>query len=114
MQQKKIPMRKCVGCGLYSGRRGGVIKPMAKKIPLRQCVGCGEMKPKKELVRIVKSPEGEISVDLTGKKSGRGAYVCRSGLCLAAAKKAGRLSKAFECAVSPEVYDRLAEEIADG
>ena len=85
-----------------------------KKIPMRKCTGCNEMKPKKELVRIVRSPEGEIGVDLTGKKSGRGAYICRSGQCLAAAKKANRLSRAFECAVPPEVYDRLAEEIADG
>ena len=85
-----------------------------KKIPMRKCTGCNEMKPKKELVRIVRSPEGEISVDLTGKKSGRGAYICRSGQCLAAAKKANRLSRAFECSVPPEVYDRLAEEIADG
>ena len=87
---------------------------MPKKIPMRMCLGCNEMKPKKELVRIVRSPEGEISVDLTGKKSGRGAYICRSGQCLAAAKKANRLAKAFECPVPPEVYDRLAEEIADG
>ena len=57
-----------------------------KKIPMRKCTGCNEMKPKKELVRIVRSPEGEISVDLTGKKSGRGAYICRSGACLATAK----------------------------
>ena len=85
-----------------------------KKIPMRKCVGCNEMKPKKELVRIVRSPEGEISMDLTGKKSGRGAYVCRSAGCLAAAKKANRLNKSFECAVPPEVYDRLTEEIADG
>lgn len=85
-----------------------------KKIPMRKCTGCGEMKPKKELVRIVRSPEGEISVDLTGKKSGRGAYICRSGQCLATAKKANRLAKAFECAVPPEVYDRLAEEIGRG
>ena len=85
-----------------------------KKIPMRKCTGCNEMKPKKELVRIVRSPEGDISVDLTGKKSGRGAYICRSGPCLAAAKKANRLTRAFECPVPLEVYDRLAEEIADG
>ena len=85
-----------------------------KKIPMRKCTGCGEMKPKKELVRIVRSPEGEISVDATGKKAGRGAYICRSGQCLAAARKANRLAKAFECAVPPEVYDRLAEEIGNG
>ena len=84
-----------------------------RKIPQRMCLGCQESHPKKELIRIVRSPEGEYSVDTTGKKAGRGAYICRSGQCLAAAKKANRLSRAFECAVPPEVYDRLAEEIAD-
>ena len=84
-----------------------------KKIPLRRCSGCGESKPKKELIRVVRTPEGGVELDPTGKKNGRGAYICRSGQCLAAAKKANRLSRAFECAVPPEVYDRLAEEIAD-
>ena len=84
-----------------------------KKIPLRKCTGCNEMKPKKELVRIVKSPEGEISVDLTGKKSGRGAYICRSTECLAAAQKAKRLERSFECHIPAEVYEKLAEEITD-
>lgn len=82
-----------------------------KKIPVRKCTGCGEMKPKKELVRIVKSPDGEISMDLTGKKSGRGAYICREPACLAAAQKARRLEKAFECAVPEEVWDRLSKEL---
>lgn len=81
-----------------------------KKIPMRKCTGCNEMKPKKELVRIVRSPEGEISMDLTGKKSGRGAYICRSASCLNAAKKAKRLERAFECTVSEEVWERLAKE----
>ena len=62
-----------------------------KKIPMRMCTGCGEMKPKKELVRVVKSPEGEVFLDQTGKKPGRGAYVCRSADCLKAARKARRL-----------------------
>lgn len=84
-----------------------------KKIPMRKCTGCNEMKPKKELVRIVKSPEGDISVDLTGKKSGRGAYICKSAECLAKARKGGRLEKAFECKIPSEIYDRLCEEIAD-
>lgn len=82
-----------------------------RKIPMRKCIGCNEMKPKKELVRIVRSPEGEISVDLTGKKSGRGAYVCRSRDCLATAKKAKRIERAFECSISDEVYLRLETEI---
>ena len=85
---------------------------MQKKIPMRMCTGCGEMKPKKELVRVVKSPQGEISRDLTGKKPGRGAYVCKNVTCLRAARKARRLERAFSCAISPQVYDQMEEEIA--
>lgn len=84
-----------------------------KKIPMRKCIGCGEMKAKRELVRIVKSPQDEISVDLTGKKSGRGAYICRSKACFAAAQKARRLEKAFETSIPEEVYNRLQGEIPD-
>lgn len=84
-----------------------------KKIPMRKCTGCNEMKPKKELVRIVRSPENEISMDLTGKKSGRGAYICKDIKCLNAAKKAKRLERAFECTVPEEVYERLKKEIQD-
>jgi len=83
---------------------------MNKKIPMRQCVGCGEMKPKKELVRVVKSPEGEVSLDLTGRKPGRGAYVCPRVDCLRLARKARRLEKAFSCPIPAEVYDRMEEE----
>ena len=82
-----------------------------KKIPMRMCTGCGEMKPKKELVRVVKSPEGEISLDLTGRKPGRGAYVCRKPECLKAARKAHRLEKAFGCKIPDGVYDRMEEEL---
>lgn len=82
-----------------------------KKIPLRKCTGCGEMKPKKELVRVVKTPTEEICVDLTGKLSGRGAYVCRSAECLKKARKAKRLERAFECSIPDGVYDRLETEI---
>ena len=84
-----------------------------KKIPMRKCTGCNEMKPKKELVRVVKSPDGEISMDLTGKKSGRGAYVCHSKKCLTAAIKAKRLERAFECSIPAEVYERLEGEMSD-
>ena len=84
---------------------------VTKKIPVRRCVGCNEGKPKKELVRIVRSAEGEISVDLTGKKSGRGAYLCPKPDCLAKAQKAKRLERALDCAIPDEVYDRLAQEI---
>ncbi|MCI7233760.1 MAG: YlxR family protein [Oscillospiraceae bacterium] len=82
-----------------------------KKIPMRMCLGCGEMKPKKELIRAVKSPEGEISLDLTGKKSGRGAYICRDINCLKLARKAKRFEKSFECRISDEVYDTMEREL---
>ena len=85
-----------------------------KKIPLRMCTGCMEMKPKKELIRVVKSPEGEVSVDLTGKKSGRGAYVCKIEECLEKAFKAKRLSRNLDTQISEEVYNRLREEINNG
>lgn len=76
-----------------------------KKIPMRMCVGCGEMKPKKELIRIVTDQEGNVSVDLTGKKSGRGAYICKSADCL---KKAGK-SKKFR--VTDEIMGQLEAEL---
>lgn len=82
-----------------------------RKTPLRKCTGCGEMKPKKELVRVVKSPEGDVSLDLTGRKPGRGAYVCHSIDCLQAARKARRLEKAFSCQIPAEVYERMEEEL---
>ena len=78
-----------------------------KKIPMRKCVGCGEMKPKKELVRVVRTPEGEIAADPTGKKNGRGAYFCADPACVLKAQKGKRLERAFECAVPPEVYESL-------
>ncbi len=82
-----------------------------KKIPMRMCLGCGEMKPKKELIRAVKSPEGDISIDLTGKKSGRGAYICRSIECFGKARKARRFEKAFACRISEEIYDNMEKEL---
>lgn len=82
-----------------------------KRIPLRKCTGCGEMKPKKELVRIVKDPEGAISLDRTGKKAGRGAYLCPDKACLATAKKARRLEKAFSCQIPDAVYTQLEEAL---
>lgn len=82
-----------------------------RKIPQRKCVGCGTSKDKKELIRVVKNAEGEISVDLTGKKNGRGAYICHDAECLKKAKKAGRLEKSFECQISEEIYERLMQEI---
>ena len=78
------------------------------------CTGCGQMKPKRELVRVVKSQDGEIALDLTGKKAGRGAYVCRDIECLQKARKARRLEKAFSCRIPDEVYDRMEEELQGG
>ena len=82
-----------------------------KKIPMRQCVGCREMKPKKELVRVVKSPEGEISMDLRGKAPGRGAYVCRNPECLRKAIRSKALERGFSAAIPQEVYDHLVTEL---
>ena len=82
-----------------------------KKIPMRKCNGCGEQKPKKELVRIVKSPDGEVSLDLTSKASGRGAYICRSADCLQKAKKSHRIDKAFEMTIPDSVYEQMLMEI---
>lgn len=85
-----------------------------KRVPLRKCIGCNEQKPKKELLRVVRSPEGEISMDETGKKAGRGAYLCPSKACLAKARKAKRLERTFECPIPDEVYDRLEEGLENG
>lgn len=85
----------------------------SKKIPMRMCNGCMEMKPKKELIRIVKSPEGELSVDLTGKKPGRGAYICKDTSCLESAIKSKRINKNLETVVNDEIYNKLKEEIVN-
>ena len=85
-----------------------------KKIPQRQCVGCREMKDKKALLRVVKSPEGEISLDFTGKKPGRGAYVCHAVECLQRARKSRALERAFETAITPEIYEALEKEMVSG
>lgn len=84
---------------------------MAKKIPLRMCVGCREMKPKKELLRVVRTPEEEIVIDFTGKKSGRGAYVCPDEACLNRAVKQKQLERALERPISPEVFEQLRRQI---
>ena len=82
-----------------------------KKIPMRMCLGCNEMKPKKELIRVVKSPEGEISLDFTGKKSGRGAYICRNTECFTKARKARRFEKAFSCRIDDDIYGGMNDEL---
>lgn len=81
-----------------------------KKIPQRKCVGCNEMKDKKALLRIVRSPEGEVSLDLTGKKNGRGAYVCPNKECIAKAMKEKRLERALGKTISNDVYQQLLED----
>lgn len=89
-----------------------MLKP--KKIPQRQCVGCREMRDKRELIRVVKSPEGGVSLDFRGKKPGRGAYVCPNAECLKKARKSRALERAFSAAIPPEVYDALEQEMAKG
>ncbi|MDE5984312.1 MAG: YlxR family protein [Eubacterium sp.] len=85
----------------------------AKKVPLRMCTGCGEMFDKRTLVRVVKSPDGEISLDLTGKKSGRGAYVCKNPDCLKKARKKKAFERAFSMQISEEVYNAMEEEMTN-
>ncbi len=82
-----------------------------RKQPMRMCTGCGEMKEKRELIRVVKSSDGEISLDKTGKKNGRGAYICHNAACLKKARKNKRIEPAFEVAIPDEIYDRMEEEI---
>lgn len=84
-----------------------------RKIPLRKCIGCNESKPKKELIRVVKSKDGDIKVDLTGKSNGRGAYICNDAECFEKIKKNKGLNRAFEMEVPNEIYDELLEEIVD-
>ncbi len=86
---------------------------MPKHTPLRQCLGCREMKPKAELVRVVRSPEGTVSVDLRGKAPGRGAYVCRSADCLKKALRSRSVSRALGVEIPPEIYDALAAQMEE-
>ncbi len=82
-----------------------------KKVPMRMCIGCREMKPKKELIRVVKTAEKEIKIDLVGKMNGRGAYVCKNKECLLKAHKSNALSRAFQMNVSTEIYEGLETEL---
>ena len=84
-----------------------------RKIPQRQCLGCREMKNKKELIRVVRSPEGEISLDAVGKKPGRGAYVCPDAECLRKARKSRALERAFATAIPEEVYQQLEQQMGE-
>lgn len=85
---------------------------MPKKIPMRMCVGCRKMHEKRELIRIVKSAEGMVSIDMRGKAPGRGAYICRKSDCLERAMKSRALERALEHRIEPDVYERLREELA--
>lgn len=86
---------------------------MNKKIPLRQCVGCGEMKSKKEMLRVLKTTEGSIVLDVTGKKNGRGAYLCKSAECLSKARKNKGLERSFKMSIPDEVYENLEKEFRE-
>ena len=86
---------------------------MPKKIPMRQCLGCREMKAKKELIRVVRSPEGAVSLDFRGKLPGRGAYVCPDPACLAKARKAKALERAFSAPLPPEVWEGLEQQMTE-
>ena len=86
---------------------------MPKKIPMRQCLGCREMKAKRELIRVVRSPEGEVSLDFKGKKPGRGAYLCPDPACLARARKSKALERAFSAPIPAEVYEGLEAQMRE-
>lgn len=86
---------------------------MAKKIPLRQCMGCGEMKSKKEMMRVLKTQEEGIVLDVTGKKNGRGAYLCISGECLKKARKNKGLERSFKMSIPNEIYEKLEKEFEE-
>ena len=85
-----------------------------KKLPMRQCLGCREHRPKRELVRLVRTPEGEVRLDCSGKMNGRGAYVCPDPACLARARKSRALERALETAIPPEIYEALDARLREG
>ena len=87
---------------------------MAKKVSLRQCVGCGEMKDKKEMMRVLKSAEGQVCLDMTGRKNGRGAYLCKNGECLSKARKNKGLERSFKMRIPEEIYENLEMEFEEG
>ena len=84
-----------------------------RKIPERQCLGCNEHKPKKELLRVLRTPEGDITLDFTGKKSGRGAYICYDVKCLKRARKSKRIDKSLETDIPEEIYDKMESELEE-
>ena len=84
-----------------------------RKVPERQFLGCNEHKPKRELLRVVRTPEGEIVLDFTGKRSGRGAYICRDVKCLKKARKSGRIERSLGVSIPAEIYDGMESELSD-
>ncbi len=82
-----------------------------KKVPIRQCAGCGEHFPKKELIRIVRCPDGRVELDLVGKKSGRGVYLCKSAACFKKARKTRKIERELECPISEEIYDSIEQTL---
>ena len=86
---------------------------LKKKMPQRRCVGCGETKDKKELIRVVRTPDGQVCLDFTGKKSGRGAYICHNPACLKKARKTHRIAQNLECEIPESVYDTLEAQLSD-
>ena len=83
-----------------------------RKIPERQCLGCNEHKPKREMLRVVRDPEGNVSLDFTGKKSGRGAYICWDVKCLKKARRSRRIERSLDCVIPEEVWDEMEQELA--
>ena len=86
----------------------------AKKIPTRRCTGCGEHFPKNTLIRVLRTPEGQVVLDLTGKRSGRGAYICKNPACLKKARKSKRIETSLDCHISEELYEKMEEELKVG
>jgi predicted RNA-binding protein YlxR (DUF448 family) len=84
-----------------------------RKIPERQCLGCNEHKPKAELLRVVRTPEGTVSLDFKGKMNGRGAYICKDLGCLKKARKSGRIARSLECEIPEEVFDAMERELEE-
>ena len=85
-----------------------------KKQPVRRCTGCGEHFPKNTLIRVLRTPDGQVVLDLTGKKSGRGAYICKNAACLKKARKTRRIETSLEVAISDELYEKMEEELKVG
>ncbi|MBR5143592.1 MAG: YlxR family protein [Clostridia bacterium] len=85
-----------------------------RKVPTRRCTGCGEHFPKNTLIRVLRTPDEQVILDLTGKKSGRGAYICKSASCLKKARKSRRIELSLKCTISEELYERMEEELTVG